>query len=291
MRWTNFHDAIRNACTEKLPVGNKKPLALVVTHASIQLGLPNGDILLTSPRKARTGTGAQRRGGDRKSGLGPNGKTVYPSPSSSVQHSDDFSTPLDNGNPSSPDTQRPMQHHKELMQQAQNADTQAKSLGQKDGKDASGKISLHAPLGIPYYPTSIGGARRAPSIKSIGVLDTNRLLDTVTLRAHMEPISVAQGLQGESPDSANVLNSGLDAYLKGLIRSCCEINKPTKSNPAHFKPVNGIIPGHHYQMQEHEPKRLISLLDFRVAMELNPQQLGEDWPVLLEKICTHAFEE
>ncbi|THG07917.1 hypothetical protein TEA_021089 [Camellia sinensis var. sinensis] len=28
----------------------------------------------------------------------------------------------------------------------------------------------------------------------------------------------------------------------------------------------------------------ISLLDFKVAMELNPQQLGEDWPLLLEKI-------
>ncbi|KAG6388415.1 hypothetical protein SASPL_149841 [Salvia splendens] len=28
-----------------------------------------------------------------------------------------------------------------------------------------------------------------------------------------------------------------------------------------------------------------------VAMELNPRQLGEDWPLLLEKICTHEFEE
>jgi hypothetical protein len=26
-------------------------------------------------------------------------------------------------------------------------------------------------------------------------------------------------------------------------------------------------------------------------MELNPQQLGEDWPLLLEKICTRPSEE
>jgi hypothetical protein len=35
----------------------------------------------------------------------------------------------------------------------------------------------------------------------------------------------------------------------------------------------------------------VSLLDFRVAMELNPRQLGDDWPSLLEKICTDSFEE
>jgi hypothetical protein len=33
------------------------------------------------------------------------------------------------------------------------------------------------------------------------------------------------------------------------------------------------------------------MLDFKVAMELNPQQLGEDWPLLLEKICMHSFED
>ncbi|KAL9993026.1 putative transcriptional coactivator Hfi1/Transcriptional adapter 1 [Helianthus debilis subsp. tardiflorus] len=277
---------LSNACsTVKAPVENKKVLDggyhqngpdSIVTNASSQPVLPNGDILLTSPRKARTGA-RERRVGDRKSVLGPNGKTVYSSPSSSIPHLDEFNTNLDNGNSLSPDTRRPMQHHQELTQQAQNADNRAKSL--------------HAPLGIPYYPVSIGGARKAPPVKSVSVSDINGLLDTVTLRARMEPISVAQGLQGVSPDSANVLNNGLDVYLKGLIRSCSELNRPRKSNPAHNRPVNGVIPGHQYQTQEHERKHRISLLDFRVAMELNPQQLGEDWPVLLEKIRTPAFEE
>ncbi|KAI4967300.1 hypothetical protein ZWY2020_028732 [Hordeum vulgare] len=38
-------------------------------------------------------------------------------------------------------------------------------------------------------------------------------------------------------------------------------------------------------------QHLISSHDFSVAMQLNPQQLGEDWPVLLEKICLRPSEE
>lgn len=291
---------LRNACTGKGPLGNKKPSdgvhhqngsVPVVTHASSQLVLPNGDILSTSPRKARTGA-RERRGGDRRSTLAPNGKTTYSSPSSSIPHSGDFSSGFENGNVSSPDTRRPMLHHQELTQQT----------GQKDEKGVlSGRIPLHAPLGIPSYPVSIGAARKAlPISKSLGVSDPdNNLLDTITLRARMEAVAATQGLQGVSVDCANALNNGLDAYLKGIISSCSELNgsrsgsgnEPIKSSLARFRPVNGVRPGHHYQTQEHEPKRAISLLDFRVAMELNPQQLGEDWPILLEKICTHAFEE
>ncbi|CAM8962221.1 unnamed protein product [Rhodiola kirilowii] len=35
----------------------------------------------------------------------------------------------------------------------------------------------------------------------------------------------------------------------------------------------------------------LSLLDFKVAMELNPHQLGEDWPSIFEKICMYSFED
>ncbi|KAJ9559492.1 hypothetical protein OSB04_004652 [Centaurea solstitialis] len=346
-----IHSILKNACTAndnplRQQSGNKKPSdgvyhqngsVSVVTQASSPLALPNGDILSPSLRKARTGA-RERRGGDRRSALGPNGKTNYSSPSSSIPHSEDFNTALENGNSSSPDTRRPMQHHQELNQQTENADDnsghhsaklaastvqsprallaphskrESESLGRKDGKGVSGRIPLHAPLGIPYCPVSIGGSRStiplASSSKTVGVSDANGLLDTITLRARMDPIAATHGLQGVSVDCANALNNGLDAYLKGLIRSCSELNGarsdhvPFKNNPNHLRPLNGVTPTHHYQMQtsnwpvdtlqENEPKRPISLLDFRVAMELNPQQLGEDWPVLLEKICTRAFEE
>ncbi|KAJ0794754.1 putative transcriptional coactivator Hfi1/Transcriptional adapter 1 [Helianthus annuus] len=215
---------LRNACAKKVPDGNKKPLDGVFHQNGPGPIIPNGDVLPTSPRKART-TGRERKGGDRKSALGP--------------HSEDFS----NG-PN--DARRPVHHHQEL----------------------------HAPLGIPYYPVSIGGSRRAAQpTKSVGGSHTNCLLDTITLRARMEPIVATQGLQGVSVDGANALNIGLNAYLKRIVRSCSELTRPIKT---------GL---------DHETKRSISLQDFRVAMELNPQQLGEDSPILLERICTHAFEE
>lgn len=153
-------------------------------------------------------------------------------------------------------------------------------------KGKSGPIPLHAPLGIPYCPVSIGGARKAPPIKSVGVSDTNGLLETVKLKKRMDLVAETHGLETVSMDSANTLNNGLDAYLKGLIKSCCELNEGRsgyeliKNSPGHFRHVNSV-----------KPNSSISLLDFRVAMELNHRQLGEDWPVLLERICTHGFEE
>ena len=37
-------------------------------------------------------------------------------------------------------------------------------------------------------------------------------------------------------------------------------------------------------------RKFVSFLDFRGAMELNPQQLGKNWPLQLEKILSHSFE-
>jgi hypothetical protein len=59
------------------------------------------------------------------------------------------------------------------------------------------------------------------------------------------------------------------------------------SNHLHMQSSGGPVE----VMQEQRPQGSISLLDFKVAMELNPQQLGEDWPLLLEKISMQAFEE
>ncbi|KAI3673676.1 hypothetical protein L6452_39800 [Arctium lappa] len=335
---------LKSACTGKVPVvirddssrtvGNTKPsdgvhhqngsIPVVTTHVTSPLPLGNGDILPPSPRKARTGP-RERRGGDRRSALGPNGKTNYASFSSSIPQSADFSSVLENGNSSSsPDTRRAV-HQQELIQEAENGfvgvhhKEQTESLGRKDGKRVSDRVSLHAPLGVPYCPVSIGGFYRAlplaasssssSSSRCVGVLHTDGLLETTTLREHMEQISSTQGLQGVSMDCANVVNGGLDAYLKGLIGSCVELNgarsvhEPTKSgsikNPTHLRSLNGVGSHHHIQnsswplnaTREHEPKRVVTLLDFRVGMELNHKQLGEDWPILLEKICTHAFEE
>ncbi|XP_076882640.1 uncharacterized protein LOC143531176 [Bidens hawaiensis] len=279
---------LKNACT--VTGGNKKALDGVghhqnrsvpaVTPVTSPLTLVNGDILPPSPRKART-VARDQRVVDRKSALGSNGSINF-TPFSSSTQTGDF-------------------HQQEPANQAENGALVSvnraegtESLAKRDGNIISGRTSLHAPLGISHFPTSIGGTNVGNNSKCVGVLHNDGLLDATTLKERMEQITIPHGLQCVSMDCANVLNNGLDVYLKSLIRSCVDLNvsrsvhKSTQSDhPNHIRSQNGQT-----QEQEPKPKRLINLLDFRVAMELNCKQLGDDWPILLENICcTHGFEE
>ncbi|XP_004498576.1 uncharacterized protein [Cicer arietinum] len=174
---------------------------------------------------------------------------------------------------------------------------------------------LIAPLGIPYCSASVGGALKALPVNSTGdfgsCCDSGWLSDTDTLRRRMEQIAMVQGLGGVSMECTSVLNSVLDVYLKRLIKSCVDLvgarsaNEPTKlpisQKQIQGKVINGMLPHNHLHVQsagklvesepEHRSQLSVSLHDFKVAMELNPQQLGEDWPLHLEKISMQSFEE
>ncbi|XP_076943927.1 uncharacterized protein LOC143614347 [Bidens hawaiensis] len=265
---------LKNACT--VTVGNKKaldgvghhqngsvPVATPVTSPlTSPLTLVNGDILPPSPRKART-VARDQRVVDRKSALGSNGSINF--------------TPFSS-------TQEPVKQAENGARVSVNCAEGTGSLAKRDGKIISGRASLHAPLGISRFPTSISGTHVGNNSKCVGALHTDGLLDATTLKEHMEQIIIPHGLQCVSMDCANVLNNGLDVYLKSLIKSCAALNV---SRSVHKSTQNGQM-----QEQEPKPKRLINLLDFRVAMELNCKQLGDDWPVLLENICcTHDFDE
>lgn len=185
----------------------------------------------------------------------------------------------------------------------------------RDGKELSARSSLKAPLGIPLCPSSVGGARQTPHLGSSGrclsSYDSGELLDTDTLKERMQQIATAHGIEGISMDSVNLLNGGLNVYLKRLIRSSIELvgtrhghdlveNKIHKHH-SHGKLVNGVLPDYHFHVEngnrlsedmgEQRCNFPLSLLDFKVAMWLKPQQLGEAWPLLLEKICTRSQEE
>ncbi|XVF48176.1 hypothetical protein PTKIN_Ptkin03bG0169700 [Pterospermum kingtungense] len=174
---------------------------------------------------------------------------------------------------------------------------------------------LVAPLGIPFCSASVGGARKALPVASnndfISYYDSGCLYDTETLKKRVDQIAAAQGLGGVSMECASLLNNMLDLYVKKLIRSCVDLvgsrsTRESRKFSAHKqqpqgKFVNGMRQSNHLHMQsssgptevyhEQGQRCSISLLDFKVAMELNPQQLGEDWPLLLEKICLHSIEE
>ncbi|KAG6509905.1 uncharacterized protein LOC121974740 [Zingiber officinale] len=180
------------------------------------------------------------------------------------------------------------------------------------------KFTLQAPLGIPLCPASLGGARRAfysVTTSSGGFHGSNysggELCDTEALQKRMGKMAEILGLERVTLDCSNLLNNALDTYLKGLIRSCIELsgtrlghdqtNHPTFKQEAQLKPTNGFWSGIHLHVhnnggsfnnkQRRETQCMISFQDFRVAMELNRQQLGEDWPSQLEKICFHSGED
>ncbi|XP_077216099.1 uncharacterized protein LOC143850745 [Tasmannia lanceolata] len=310
----------------------------------------NGDVLPMSPRKGRSGI-RDRRLRDRPSPLGPNGKMGPTFHQLITTDEVVGKGIVQNGDVNSCDLQRPMHHHQGLAEQPENGrdvplspptkrprinrlpqgldSVHSKSPVEfvvvEEGEEVEGhdnisnsariRSPLRAPLGIPFCSASMGGARRALPMTSsssfTSTVKSSELSDTESLRKRMEQIAGAEGLDGVSIDCTNLLNNGLDAYLKRLIRSSIELvgarsgHEPVKHSV--YKPeqqgklINGIRPGHHRYIQSssgtmeviREPKNRspISLLDFKVAMELNPQQLGEDWPLLLETISQHSCEE
>ena len=249
----------------------------------------------------------------------------YSYPNGKADFSSHQSTITDDNIASEDGIQKLVQHHQEgevslqrpakLSQIKQSTDGLVSVHSKEQSEITEISTPLQAPLGIPFCIVSAGCSRGpltfASNDRCASSYDSGGLLDTQTLREQMQQIAAAHGLDGVSMDSANLLNSSLDAYLKRLIKSCtelinrrrgCDLTKNnSQENRSEGKLVNGFLPGHRFQvqssnrildgMQEQRSHFLISLLDLKVSMELNPQQLGEDWPLLLEKICTRPSEE
>ncbi|KAI3808533.1 hypothetical protein L1987_24485 [Smallanthus sonchifolius] len=75
-----------------------------------------------------------------------------------------------------------------------------------------------------------------------------------------------------SMDCVNLLNNGLDSYLKRVIKPSLELAS------SRF-------------LLEPRKRFTASLLDFQMATMTNPKMLGEDWSIQLEKICLSGFEQ
>ncbi|KAK4756648.1 hypothetical protein SAY87_006775 [Trapa incisa] len=173
---------------------------------------------------------------------------------------------------------------------------------EQDGCLGSSRAPSWAPIGVPFGRYRHSSARTSGDILSCQ--DLGGLFDVETLRKRMQQIVVAQGLGGVSMECANVLNTMLDVYLKRLISSSVEIAWAMPMHQSQMvldprqqiqgKIINGVWPCNtnlpnthnylpHNGLEVRRPHS-ISLHDFKVAMELNPQLLGEAWPLLLELI-------
>ncbi|CAL9148909.1 unnamed protein product, partial [Musa hybrid cultivar] len=167
---------------------------------------------------------------------------------------------------------------------------------------------LQAPLGNLFCSANTTGARRRFLSAGTALTDSfcrnydcSELCDTEILKKRMEKMAQSQGLEGVTMDCANLLNSWLDAYLKQLVKLCIELvgagtghvlTKQAVSNLVPYaKPINGVWARNDIQVQgavgSLEGTHVLSMKDFRRAMELNPQQLGGDWLLSLKRHLHH----
>eukprot|EP00268_Persea_americana_P041676 TRINITY_DN4160_c0_g2_i3.p1 TRINITY_DN4160_c0_g2~~TRINITY_DN4160_c0_g2_i3.p1 ORF type:complete len:376 (-),score=74.92 TRINITY_DN4160_c0_g2_i3:592-1719(-) len=168
-------------------------------------------------------------------------------------------------------------------------------------------IQSRSPVRPPFgIPVCAGVARKALRNGSVAPFHLTKsdfpetcstssvLPDSKALRKRLEQRLEVEGLK-VSVDCANLLNNALDAFLKRLIKPCMELAQARcghESMTVNCKAVHGMnsaMLGKYVQKPNHCFSG--SLLDFQVAMELNPQLLGEDWPVHLEKICLQSLGE
>ncbi|XP_010444651.1 PREDICTED: uncharacterized protein LOC104727283 [Camelina sativa] len=97
---------------------------------------------------------------------------------------------------------------------------------------------------------------------------SGELPDSVSLKKKLEDgLGIMEEGLEVSVGFSNLLNAGLDVFLKRLIKPCLEL-AASRSRSSQGEVYSSAF----------------SLVDLQVAMELNPSLLGEDWPAKLEKI-------
>ncbi|GFP88622.1 hypothetical protein PHJA_001005900 [Phtheirospermum japonicum] len=227
---------LQNACQSKTPP--QKPLKPEPLNVKTPNGyqrncmqsLYGGDAFPRSPRKCRSPVNRDRKFRDRPSPLGPLGK----SPSLTCEET--FTR-----------TQEPL-----VLEEGEEVEQFADS--QRWGP-------VTAPFGVSVNPVGVrktGGCTFGDLRESCE--NRGELPDTRSLWGRLEKKLAVEGL-GVSLECADLLNNGLDVFLKRLIEPCIGISKSRLSRPTN-----------------------LSMVDFRVAMESNPRVLGEDWSIQLEKI-------
>ncbi|VVB08893.1 unnamed protein product [Arabis nemorensis] len=299
---------------------------LIPNHNQNDPVLSNG-ILPISPRKIRSGI-RDRKIRDRPSPLGSNGKVEHMLHQPIFREDNRGSVGMENGDLGQFDYQRSGRYvaderdgeflrpvEKPRIPNKDHVATAAMRDDENQEEQARLNLStspLIAPLGIPFCSASVGGSRRTvpvpTSAELISCYDSGGLPDTEMLRKRMENIAASQGL-GVSMECSNTMNNMLDLFLKNLIKSCIDLVEARSTNGDSRKKtldkqqslnkiVNGVLPSNSLQIQtpngpSHitQDQHSVSLLDFRTAMELNPHQLGEDWPILRERISMRSFEE
>ncbi|CAN4090579.1 unnamed protein product [Withania somnifera] len=258
---------MKNACAAKTP-----PPKDGMKKASFNVKVPNGyprgtlqslcrDVFPHSPRKGRTPTLRDRRFKDRPCPLQPHWKT----------HS-----------AASEDNAPKAREHQSAAQ-----------LLSVDGSHNRSRVTAPVGISLSARETRKVVCHRSAPLHGIGTCNSTRELpDSNFLKNWLEQKEETEGLQ-ISTDAINVLNNGLDVFLKRLIKPCLDLaGLKSKQNCTHHQavPVSNKMRLPKY-IQKPSDLFSASMLDFRTAMELNPRILGADRWINLEKVSLHAYEE
>ncbi|PPS19109.1 hypothetical protein GOBAR_AA01419 [Gossypium barbadense] len=222
-----------------------------------------GDAFPPSPRKGRSPVSRDRKFRDRPSPLGPLGKTQSIVPEESISKTQDQSATelLSLGSRPPPDVAS-VEDGEEVEQVAGSPGVQSRS-------------PVTAPIGISI---NFSGARKSlPSYHPETCQTKGELPDTRSLINRLQKKLETEGIN-IPVDCVNLLNNGLDAYLKRLIEPSIRLAGLRSQS-------------RNYSQRAGERSFNASMMDFRAAMELNPRVLGEDWPLQLEKISLSSLED
>lgn len=293
----SLHNRLIRAIITNASVAKTPPEKYSKADASLSVKLPNGyprsslqslcrDVFTQSPRKGRTPNLRDRKCRDRPSPLGPHGKThnnIYEDSAIKVPEQQSATELLSLGS-RPPVEVNSVEEGEEVEQAAESPGIHSRS-------------PVTAPLGI-----SLRGTKKVLSHGTASLLhtetchSTGALPDMNSLKKRLEQKLVEEGLQ-VSTDCINLLNNGLDVFMKRLIKPCLEMAASRSeyrrlnlaNNHQGISVLNGMRPMR--SVQRPNKPFSASMLDFRVAMELNPRLLGEDWPLQLEKISMCGFED
>ncbi|KAL9241605.1 hypothetical protein vseg_015698 [Gypsophila vaccaria] len=211
------------------------------------------DVFPQSPRKGRTvGFRDRKATKDRPSPLGPHGK-----PHAVAANKDLGQKTVEHQSPTELLSLGSRPVEVTSVEDGEEVDQAAISPG------IHSRSPVTPPLGIPWNGK---GNRKvfSPLSSNIHVetcCGNGELPDTSSLRKRLDQKLEKEGMK-VSVDCVNLLNNGLDTFLKRLIKPSLELAS----------------------------SRVGTLLDFRTAMELEPHVLGEDWPMQLEKVCLRESE-
>ncbi|KAG4212811.1 hypothetical protein ERO13_A01G008600v2 [Gossypium hirsutum] len=259
---------IKNACVSKVPPS--KTIRKVGSNLQVGNGYQRNclqslyrDAFPPSPRKGRSPVSRDRKFRDRPSPLGPLGKTQSIVPEESISKTQDQSATelLSLGSRPPPDVAS-VEDGEEVEQVAGSPGVQSRS-------------PVTAPIGISI---NFSGARKSLPSYHPGTCQTKgELPDTRSLINRLQKKLETEGIN-IPVDCVNLLNNGLDAYLKRLIEPSIRLAGLRSRS-------------RNYSQRAGERSFNASMMDFRAAMELNPRVLGEDWPLQLEKISLSSLED